>query len=103
MAPDGWKEDPKRKKSDVPFNLFLRIKFFLDDINLIQYVCVIADENGEFIEKYTFLYLSVCKQALYDQTSVLPTAEEGYLGGDDALRHSKCHDPGFTGTAGGIR
>lgn len=38
MAPEGWKEDPKRKKSDVPFNLFLRIKFFLDDINLIQYV-----------------------------------------------------------------
>lgn len=36
VAPDGWKEDPKRKKSDVPFNLFLRIKFFLDDINLIQ-------------------------------------------------------------------
>ncbi|XP_011602895.2 tyrosine-protein phosphatase non-receptor type 13 isoform X2 [Takifugu rubripes] len=37
VAPDGWKEDPKRKKSDVPFNLFLRIKFFLDDINLIQH------------------------------------------------------------------
>lgn len=36
VAPDGWKEDPKKKKSDVPFNLFLRIKFFLDDVNLIQ-------------------------------------------------------------------
>ncbi|XP_059213928.1 tyrosine-protein phosphatase non-receptor type 13 [Centropristis striata] len=37
VAPDGWKEDPKKKKSDVPFNLFLRIKFFLDDVNLIQH------------------------------------------------------------------
>uniref|UniRef100_H3C1Z1 Tyrosine-protein phosphatase non-receptor type 13 n=1 Tax=Tetraodon nigroviridis TaxID=99883 RepID=H3C1Z1_TETNG len=37
IAPEGWKEDPKRKKTDVPFNLFLRIKFFLDDINLIQH------------------------------------------------------------------
>uniref|UniRef100_A0A7N8XY51 Tyrosine-protein phosphatase non-receptor type 13 n=1 Tax=Mastacembelus armatus TaxID=205130 RepID=A0A7N8XY51_9TELE len=37
VAPEGWKEDPKKKKSDVPFNLFLRIKFFLDDINLIQH------------------------------------------------------------------
>ncbi|XP_035523727.1 tyrosine-protein phosphatase non-receptor type 13 isoform X4 [Morone saxatilis] len=37
VAPEGWKEDPKRKKSDVPFNLFLRIKFFLDDVNLIQH------------------------------------------------------------------
>lgn len=36
VAPEGWKEDPKKKKSDVPFNLFLRIKFFLDDVNLIQ-------------------------------------------------------------------
>ncbi|XP_040914460.1 tyrosine-protein phosphatase non-receptor type 13 isoform X3 [Toxotes jaculatrix] len=37
VAPEGWKEDPKKKKSDVPFNLFLRIKFFLDDVNLIQH------------------------------------------------------------------
>lgn len=36
VAPEGWKDDPKKKKSDVPFNLFLRIKFFLDDVNLIQ-------------------------------------------------------------------
>ncbi|XP_061732538.1 tyrosine-protein phosphatase non-receptor type 13 isoform X1 [Nerophis ophidion] len=32
VAPDGWK-----KKSDMSFNLFLRIKFFLDDVNLIQH------------------------------------------------------------------
>ncbi|XP_058472827.1 tyrosine-protein phosphatase non-receptor type 13 isoform X1 [Solea solea] len=37
VAPDGWKEDPKKRKSDVPFNLFLRIKFFLDDVSLIQH------------------------------------------------------------------
>ncbi|CAN9504277.1 unnamed protein product [Ophioblennius macclurei] len=37
VAPDGWKDDPKKRKSDVSFNLFLRIKFFLDDINLIQH------------------------------------------------------------------
>ncbi|XP_037548200.1 tyrosine-protein phosphatase non-receptor type 13 [Nematolebias whitei] len=37
VAPDGWKEDPKKRRSDVPFTLFLRIKFFLDDVNLIQH------------------------------------------------------------------
>ncbi|XP_041914622.1 tyrosine-protein phosphatase non-receptor type 13 isoform X6 [Alosa sapidissima] len=38
VAPDGWKDDPKKKKTDVNFNLFLRIKFFLDDVNLIQHM-----------------------------------------------------------------
>uniref|UniRef100_A0A3Q2D4S0 Protein tyrosine phosphatase non-receptor type 13 n=1 Tax=Cyprinodon variegatus TaxID=28743 RepID=A0A3Q2D4S0_CYPVA len=37
VAPDGWKEDPKKRRSDVLFNLFLRIKFFHDDVNLIQH------------------------------------------------------------------
>ncbi|XP_048022875.1 tyrosine-protein phosphatase non-receptor type 13 isoform X3 [Megalobrama amblycephala] len=37
VAPDGWKDDPKKKKIDVNFNLFLRIKFFQDDVNLIQH------------------------------------------------------------------
>ncbi|KAJ7986804.1 hypothetical protein DPEC_G00332180 [Dallia pectoralis] len=37
VAPEGWKEEPKKKKPDVLFNLFLRIKFFLDDVNLIQH------------------------------------------------------------------
>ncbi|KAM4634950.1 tyrosine-protein phosphatase non-receptor type 13 isoform 3-T4 [Polymixia lowei] len=37
VAPEGWKEEPKKKKVDVPFNLFLRIKFFLDDVNFIQH------------------------------------------------------------------
>ncbi|KAL2099649.1 hypothetical protein ACEWY4_004043 [Coilia grayii] len=38
VAPDGWKEDPKKKKTDINFSLFLRIKFFLDDVNLIQHM-----------------------------------------------------------------
>uniref|UniRef100_A0A8C0YE76 Tyrosine-protein phosphatase non-receptor type 20 n=1 Tax=Cyprinus carpio carpio TaxID=630221 RepID=A0A8C0YE76_CYPCA len=37
VAPDGWKDDPRKKKMDVNFNLFLRIKFFQDDISLIQH------------------------------------------------------------------
>uniref|UniRef100_A0A0S7EV26 PTN13 n=1 Tax=Poeciliopsis prolifica TaxID=188132 RepID=A0A0S7EV26_9TELE len=37
VAPDGWKEHPKKRRTDVPFNLFLRIKFFHDDVNLIQH------------------------------------------------------------------
>jgi len=36
VAPEGWKEDPKKKKSDVPFKLLLRIKFFIDYVNVIQ-------------------------------------------------------------------
>ncbi|KAJ8402333.1 hypothetical protein AAFF_G00368220 [Aldrovandia affinis] len=37
VAPEGWKEEPKKKKPEVNFNLFFRIKFFLDDVNLIQH------------------------------------------------------------------
>lgn len=37
VAPEGWKEDPKKRKLDVPFIFFLRIKFFIDDVNLIQH------------------------------------------------------------------
>ncbi|KAG9354115.1 hypothetical protein JZ751_012239 [Albula glossodonta] len=37
VAPEGWKDEPKKKKPEVNFNLFLRIKFFLDDVNLIQH------------------------------------------------------------------
>ncbi len=36
VAPDGWKDNPRKKKLDVIFNLFLRIKFFQDDVGLIQ-------------------------------------------------------------------
>ncbi|XP_062868061.1 tyrosine-protein phosphatase non-receptor type 13 [Trichomycterus rosablanca] len=37
VAPDGWKDDPRKKKTDVNFTLFLRIKFFLDDVNFLQH------------------------------------------------------------------
>ncbi|KAI4881467.1 hypothetical protein NFI96_012213 [Prochilodus magdalenae] len=37
VAPNGWKEDPKKKRTDVSFTLFLRIRFFHDDVNLIQH------------------------------------------------------------------
>ncbi|XP_067413224.1 tyrosine-protein phosphatase non-receptor type 13 isoform X2 [Emydura macquarii macquarii] len=38
VAPEGWKEEPK-KKSKVPINftMFFRIKFFVDDVSLIQH------------------------------------------------------------------
>ncbi|XP_076782453.1 LOW QUALITY PROTEIN: tyrosine-protein phosphatase non-receptor type 13 [Arvicanthis niloticus] len=38
VAPEGWKEEPKRKgKASVDFTLFFRIKFFMDDVSLIQH------------------------------------------------------------------
>uniref|UniRef100_A0A672Q0N2 Tyrosine-protein phosphatase non-receptor type 13-like n=1 Tax=Sinocyclocheilus grahami TaxID=75366 RepID=A0A672Q0N2_SINGR len=37
VAPEGWKDDPRKKKMDVNLNLFLRIKFFQDDVSLIQH------------------------------------------------------------------
>ncbi|KAJ6657517.1 hypothetical protein lerEdw1_002452 [Lerista edwardsae] len=38
VAPEGWKEEPKKKGKHVtPFTLFFRIKFFVDDISLIQH------------------------------------------------------------------
>ncbi|XP_061439076.1 tyrosine-protein phosphatase non-receptor type 13 isoform X2 [Rhineura floridana] len=38
VAPEGWKEEPKKKsKNTINFTLFFRIKFFVDDISLIQH------------------------------------------------------------------
>ncbi|XP_017905186.1 PREDICTED: tyrosine-protein phosphatase non-receptor type 13 isoform X6 [Capra hircus] len=38
VAPEGWKEEPKKKsKASVNFTLFFRIKFFMDDVSLIQH------------------------------------------------------------------
>ncbi|XP_039217115.1 tyrosine-protein phosphatase non-receptor type 13 isoform X1 [Crotalus tigris] len=38
VAPDGWKEESKkRNKNTVNFVLYFRIKFFVDDISLIQH------------------------------------------------------------------
>ncbi|XP_066430473.1 tyrosine-protein phosphatase non-receptor type 13 isoform X2 [Eleutherodactylus coqui] len=38
LAPEGWKEDTKKKgKSGVNFTLYFRVKFFVDDVSLIQH------------------------------------------------------------------
>ncbi|XP_006867830.1 PREDICTED: tyrosine-protein phosphatase non-receptor type 13 [Chrysochloris asiatica] len=38
VAPEGWKEEPKKKsKAAVNFTMFFRIKFFMDDASLIQH------------------------------------------------------------------
>ncbi|XP_062992402.1 tyrosine-protein phosphatase non-receptor type 13 [Elgaria multicarinata webbii] len=38
IAPEGWKEEPKKKsKNTINFTLFFRIKFFVDDISSIQH------------------------------------------------------------------
>lgn len=37
VAPEGWKDEPKKKsKTPVNFTLFFRVKFFVDDVSLIQ-------------------------------------------------------------------
>ncbi|XP_007902819.2 tyrosine-protein phosphatase non-receptor type 13 [Callorhinchus milii] len=37
VAPDGWKDQSKRKSIIVNFTLFLRIKFFVENFSLIQH------------------------------------------------------------------
>ncbi|XP_069486537.1 tyrosine-protein phosphatase non-receptor type 13 isoform X2 [Ambystoma mexicanum] len=38
VAPEGWKEEPKKKsKTTIHFALFFRVKFFVDDVSLIQH------------------------------------------------------------------
>ncbi|XP_019381501.1 PREDICTED: tyrosine-protein phosphatase non-receptor type 13 isoform X2 [Gavialis gangeticus] len=38
VAPEGWKDEPKKKsKTSVNFTLFFRVKFFVDDVSLIQH------------------------------------------------------------------
>ncbi|XP_065452218.1 tyrosine-protein phosphatase non-receptor type 13 isoform X15 [Chrysemys picta bellii] len=38
VAPEGWKEEPKKKsKATINFTLFFRVKFFVDDVSLIQH------------------------------------------------------------------
>lgn len=56
VAPDGWKEDPKKKKTDVNFNLFLRIRFFHDDVSFIQH----------FMTKHQY-YLQLRKDVLEER------------------------------------
>ncbi|XP_047425832.1 tyrosine-protein phosphatase non-receptor type 13 isoform X2 [Mugil cephalus] len=76
VAPDGWKDEPKKRKSDIPFNLFLRIKFFLDDVNLIQHAMTkhqyylqmrkdILDERVRCNTENAILLASLALQAEY--------------------------------------
>ncbi|XP_038638759.1 tyrosine-protein phosphatase non-receptor type 13 isoform X2 [Scyliorhinus canicula] len=37
VAPNGWKDQPKKKPTIVNFTLFLRIKFFVENFSLIQH------------------------------------------------------------------
>uniref|UniRef100_A0A8C8RFD2 Tyrosine-protein phosphatase non-receptor type 13 n=1 Tax=Pelusios castaneus TaxID=367368 RepID=A0A8C8RFD2_9SAUR len=38
VAPEGWKEEPKKKsKVTINFTMYFRIKFFVDDVSLIQH------------------------------------------------------------------
>ncbi|XP_071668064.1 FERM and PDZ domain-containing protein 2 isoform X3 [Patagioenas fasciata] len=37
VAPDGWNDQPKKKTSIINFTLFLRIKFFVNQFNVIQH------------------------------------------------------------------
>ncbi|XP_044159756.1 tyrosine-protein phosphatase non-receptor type 13 isoform X6 [Bufo gargarizans] len=38
VAPEGWKEDTKKKgKTGVNFTMYFRVKFFVDDVSLIQH------------------------------------------------------------------
>ncbi|XP_063105461.1 tyrosine-protein phosphatase non-receptor type 13 isoform X11 [Cavia porcellus] len=58
VAPEGWKEEPKKKsKAAVDFTLFFRIKFFVDDISLIQHTLT-----------YHQYYLQLRKDVLEERT-----------------------------------
>ncbi|XP_075280235.1 FERM and PDZ domain-containing protein 2 [Opisthocomus hoazin] len=37
VAPDGWNDQPRKKTSIINFTLFLRIKFFVNNFNVIQH------------------------------------------------------------------
>ncbi|XP_041086993.1 tyrosine-protein phosphatase non-receptor type 13-like isoform X4 [Polyodon spathula] len=74
VAPEGWKDDPKKKKTVVNFNLFFRIKFFVDDVNLIQHTLTkhqyylqlrrdILEERMRCDEETTLLLASLALQA----------------------------------------
>ncbi|XP_074084717.1 tyrosine-protein phosphatase non-receptor type 13 isoform X9 [Macrotis lagotis] len=77
VAPEGWKEEPKKKnKTTVDFTLFLRIKFFLDDISLIQHTLTchqyylqlrkdILEERMHCDDETSLLLASLALQAEY--------------------------------------
>ncbi|XP_075854771.1 tyrosine-protein phosphatase non-receptor type 13 isoform X8 [Microcebus murinus] len=77
VAPEGWKEEPKKKsKATVNFTLFFRIKFFMDDISLIQHTLTchqyylqlrkdILDERMHCDDETSLLLASLALQAEY--------------------------------------
>ncbi|XP_059231383.1 tyrosine-protein phosphatase non-receptor type 13 isoform X6 [Mustela nigripes] len=77
VAPEGWKEEPKKKsKAAVNFTLFFRIKFFMDDISLIQHTLTchqyylqlrkdILEERMHCDDETSLLLASLALQAEY--------------------------------------
>nr|XP_034969971.1 tyrosine-protein phosphatase non-receptor type 13 isoform X9 [Zootoca vivipara] len=77
IAPEGWKEEPKKKsKNAINFTLFFRIKFFVDDISLIQHTLTchqyylqlrkdILEEKMHCDEETALLLASLALQAEY--------------------------------------
>ncbi|XP_036307944.2 tyrosine-protein phosphatase non-receptor type 13 isoform X21 [Pipistrellus kuhlii] len=77
VAPEGWKEEPKKKnKATVNFTLFFRIKFFMDDISLIQHTLTchqyylqlrkdILEERMHCDDESSLLLASLALQAEY--------------------------------------
>ncbi|XP_077858108.1 tyrosine-protein phosphatase non-receptor type 13 isoform X15 [Macaca mulatta] len=77
VAPEGWKEEPKKKtKATVNFTLFFRIKFFVDDVSLIQHTLTchqyylqlrkdILEERMHCDDETSLLLASLALQAEY--------------------------------------
>ncbi|XP_036877040.2 tyrosine-protein phosphatase non-receptor type 13 isoform X8 [Manis javanica] len=77
VAPEGWKEEPKKKsKTTVNFTLFFRIKFFTEDISLIQHTLTchqyylqlrkdILEERMHCDDETSLLLASLALQAEY--------------------------------------
>uniref|UniRef100_A0A673TV13 Tyrosine-protein phosphatase non-receptor type 13 n=1 Tax=Suricata suricatta TaxID=37032 RepID=A0A673TV13_SURSU len=77
VAPEGWKEEPKKKsKAIVNFTLFFRIKFFMDDVSLIQHTLTchqyylqlrkdILEERVHCDDETSLLLASLALQAEY--------------------------------------
>ncbi|XP_059970275.1 tyrosine-protein phosphatase non-receptor type 13 isoform X7 [Mesoplodon densirostris] len=77
VAPEGWKEEPKKKsRASVNFTLFFRIKFFMDDVSLIQHTLTchqyylqlrkdILEERMHCDDETSLLLASLALQAEY--------------------------------------
>ncbi|XP_072666172.1 tyrosine-protein phosphatase non-receptor type 13 isoform X13 [Canis lupus baileyi] len=77
VAPEGWKEEPKKKsKATINFTLFFRIKFFMDDVSLIQHTLTchqyylqlrkdILEERMHCDDETSLLLASLALQAEY--------------------------------------